>query len=133
MNRWRVGEDRGSKETDGCPLTDRLAPVLDLSHLELMSVFGLLSPLLRKKKIGQSESLGCKGTSIHFLTSPILSHSPPVHMYSPSSPLYYLQGPYLKPTTSRPNGPTTSQKSTNRQSLTSRVPICSYLNIIRWT
>jgi hypothetical protein len=21
MNRWRVGEDRGSKETDGCPLT----------------------------------------------------------------------------------------------------------------
>jgi hypothetical protein len=23
MNRRRVGEDRGSKETDGCPLTDR--------------------------------------------------------------------------------------------------------------
>jgi hypothetical protein len=22
MNRWRVAEDRGSKETDGCPLTD---------------------------------------------------------------------------------------------------------------
>jgi hypothetical protein len=21
VNRWRVGEDRGSKETDGCPLT----------------------------------------------------------------------------------------------------------------
>jgi hypothetical protein len=21
MNRWRVREDRGSKETDGCPLT----------------------------------------------------------------------------------------------------------------
>jgi hypothetical protein len=21
MNRWRVGKDRGSKETDGCPLT----------------------------------------------------------------------------------------------------------------
>jgi hypothetical protein len=34
----------------------------------------------------------CKGTSVHFLTSPILSHSPPVHMYSPSSPLYYSQG-----------------------------------------
>jgi hypothetical protein len=34
----------------------------------------------------------CKGTSICFLTSPILSHSPPVHMYSPSSPLYYSQG-----------------------------------------
>jgi hypothetical protein len=36
----------------------------------------------------------CKGTSVRFLTSPIISHSPPVHMYSPSSPLYYLQGPY---------------------------------------
>jgi hypothetical protein len=36
----------------------------------------------------------CKGTSVHFLTSPILSHSPPVHMYSPSSPLYYSQGSY---------------------------------------
>jgi hypothetical protein len=24
MNRWRVGEDRGSKETDGCPLTNAL-------------------------------------------------------------------------------------------------------------
>jgi hypothetical protein len=35
----------------------------------------------------------CKGTSIRFLTSPILSHSPPVHMYSPS-PLYYSQGSY---------------------------------------
>jgi hypothetical protein len=56
----------------------------------------------------------CKGTSIHFLTSPILSHSPPVHMYFPSSPLYHLQGPYLKLTTSRPNGPTTVQKSTHR-------------------
>jgi hypothetical protein len=22
MNMWRVGEDMGSKETDGCPLTD---------------------------------------------------------------------------------------------------------------
>jgi hypothetical protein len=21
MNRWRVGEDRGSKEMDGCPFT----------------------------------------------------------------------------------------------------------------
>jgi hypothetical protein len=37
----------------------------------------------------------CKGTSIRFLTSPIFSHSPHVHMYSPSSPLYHLQGSYL--------------------------------------
>jgi hypothetical protein len=28
MNRWRVGEDRGSKEKDGCPLT----PSHDLAH-----------------------------------------------------------------------------------------------------
>jgi hypothetical protein len=33
----------------------------------------------------------CKGTSVRFLTSPILSHSPPVHMYSLSSPLYHFQ------------------------------------------
>jgi hypothetical protein len=26
MNRWRVGEDRGSKEMDGCPLTGVLHP-----------------------------------------------------------------------------------------------------------
>jgi hypothetical protein len=24
MNMWRVGEDMGSKEMDGCPLTERL-------------------------------------------------------------------------------------------------------------
>jgi hypothetical protein len=35
-------------------------------------------------------------------------------MYSPSSPLYYLQGPYLKLMTSRPNGLTISQKSTHQ-------------------
>jgi hypothetical protein len=40
------------------------------------------------------EGGSCKGTSVLFLTSPILSHSLPVHMYYPSSPLYYLQGPY---------------------------------------
>jgi hypothetical protein len=35
MNRWRVGEDRGSKEKDRCPLTGYLSfhhhPLLDLS------------------------------------------------------------------------------------------------------
>jgi hypothetical protein len=56
----------------------------------------------------------CKGTSIRFLTSPILSHSPPVYMYSPSSPLYYLQGSYSRLMTSRPDCPTTFQKSTHR-------------------
>jgi hypothetical protein len=43
-------------------------------------------------------------------------------MYSPSSPLYYLQGPYLKLMISRPDSPTTFQKSTHRQSSTSRAP-----------
>jgi hypothetical protein len=56
----------------------------------------------------------CKGTSVYFLTSHILSHSPPVHMYSPSSPLYYLQGSYLRPMASRPDCLTTVQKSTHR-------------------
>jgi hypothetical protein len=37
----------------------------------------------------------CKGTSVRFLTSPILSHLLSVHRYSPSSPPYSLQGPHL--------------------------------------
>jgi hypothetical protein len=31
MNRWRVGEDRGSKEMDGCPLTPVPSFVLEPS------------------------------------------------------------------------------------------------------
>jgi hypothetical protein len=39
---------------------------------------------LRQRLIQDNMSGGeCKGTSIHFLTSPLLSYSPPVHMYSP--------------------------------------------------
>jgi hypothetical protein len=30
MDRGRVGEDRGSKETDGCPLTERASKVIQL-------------------------------------------------------------------------------------------------------
>jgi hypothetical protein len=71
-----------------------------------------VAEMAQTEKIKRTD--GCKGTSVRFLTSPILSHSPPVHMYSLSSPLYYFQGPYLQPTTSKPDGPTTSQKSTNR-------------------
>jgi hypothetical protein len=74
--------------------------------------------------------LACKGTSVRFLTSPVLSHSTLVHMYFLSPPLYYLQGSYLKPMTSRPECPTTFQKSTHRMSSTPRVPIRSYLNSI---
>jgi hypothetical protein len=72
----------------------------------------------------------CKGTSVHFITSPLLSHSPPVHMYSPSSPLYYLQGPHLKPMTSMPDGPTTFQRLTHQMSSTTRIPLCLYLSSI---
>jgi hypothetical protein len=32
MNRWRVGEDRGSKETDGCPLTGLATVVAGLCN-----------------------------------------------------------------------------------------------------
>jgi hypothetical protein len=60
----------------------------------------------------------CKGTSVCFLTSPILSHSPPVNMYSPFPLLYQFQGPHLKLTTSRPDGPMTLQKLTHRLLLT---------------
>jgi hypothetical protein len=72
----------------------------------------------------------CKGTSVHFLTSYILSHSPHVHMYSPPSPLYYSQGPYPQPTTSRPDSPMTFQTLAHWMSSTSHVPIRSDLNSI---
>jgi hypothetical protein len=45
------------------------------------------------RRRSEEEGEECKGTSVCFLTSPIFSHSP-VHMYSPSSPLYYSQGSY---------------------------------------
>jgi hypothetical protein len=43
--------------------------------------------------------------------------SPTLHLFiclHPPSPLYYLQGPCLRPTTSRPDSPTTFQKSTHQ-------------------
>jgi hypothetical protein len=36
MNRWRVGEDRGSKGMDGCPLTN----ILDLIFLTAINDHG---------------------------------------------------------------------------------------------
>jgi hypothetical protein len=48
MNRWRVGEDRGSKEMDGCPLTVLCTSftliyifTLDFPWLDLSGVFSL--------------------------------------------------------------------------------------------
>jgi hypothetical protein len=46
MNRWRVGEDRGSKETDGCPLTTKfeqfccpqlISTKVNYSHVTLLN------------------------------------------------------------------------------------------------
>jgi hypothetical protein len=42
MNRWRVGEDRGSKEMDGCPLTNRQF------LLKMKNYHCLLGPVLMK-------------------------------------------------------------------------------------
>jgi hypothetical protein len=67
--------------------------------------------------------IACKGTSVLFLTSPLLlpPSTPPVHMYIPHTsvtPQYHLQGPYPKPTTIIPKSPTTFQRSTHQMSLT---------------
>jgi hypothetical protein len=42
MNRWRVGEDIGSKETDGCPLTARSV----YNNIQRKAVPSLLVPSL---------------------------------------------------------------------------------------
>jgi hypothetical protein len=53
MNRWRVGGDRGSKETDGCPLTEietnyhsthSIKKLTQISILETTSLLQLLNP-----------------------------------------------------------------------------------------
>jgi hypothetical protein len=41
MNRWRVGEDRGSKETDGCPLICCQNNVTGIRLHQDMSVAGI--------------------------------------------------------------------------------------------
>jgi hypothetical protein len=52
MNRWRVGEDRGSKEMDGCPLTKgkkqlSIMSAMDPTHLSgyILSISGFMSVL----------------------------------------------------------------------------------------
>jgi hypothetical protein len=66
--------------------------VYPMTLTEQTEMDAFLEEALATGRIRQSKS--CKGTSVLFLTPPILSHSLPVHMYYPSSPLYYLQGPY---------------------------------------
>jgi hypothetical protein len=49
MNRWRVGDDRGSKETDGCPLTPRVLMHHFYNFLHGILVYGancFTSPLV---------------------------------------------------------------------------------------
>jgi hypothetical protein len=55
MNRWRVGEDMGSKETDGCPLT-----VLDLDLERAMGKSVAEGPAMMQattqdEEVGESE------------------------------------------------------------------------------
>jgi hypothetical protein len=45
--------------------------------------------------VGVMEVGHCKGTSICFLTSPLLSYSP-LFIYTSPTPLYHLQGPHSK-------------------------------------
>jgi hypothetical protein len=52
--------------------------------------------------MSSTSHIPCKGTSVRFLTSSLLSYSPPVYMYSLSSPLYHLQGLHRQLTTSIP-------------------------------
>jgi hypothetical protein len=71
-----------------------------------------------------------KGTSVRFLTSPLLSFSPLVHMYFPytsvSSP-----GTTPKANDFCIQSPTTFQMATHRKSLTFRSFLRLYLNSIR--
>jgi hypothetical protein len=76
---------------------------------------------------------GCKGTSVHFLTYPLLSYYPP---HLPLSicilpiPLYHLQGPHSKADDFRIQSPMTFQKSTHQMSSTSHALLRSYLSRI---
>jgi hypothetical protein len=49
MNRWRVGEDRGSKETDGCPLTTTEATLEGRQQVQLPSEAPIVSLYVLKK------------------------------------------------------------------------------------
>jgi hypothetical protein len=51
-------------------------------------------PVAFLSKVLNPVEQNCEGTSICFPTFYTPPHSPPVHMYSPSSPLHYSQGPY---------------------------------------
>jgi hypothetical protein len=140
-----------------CLFVRRLLPNLANMLRKLSACFGLhvdAVPMAYQRTLNKSGTSdpGCKGTSILFLTSPILPYSPlssptlpyppllsPILPYSPLSsptlplsictsptPLYHLQGPH-----SKSDDFSRSRLTECRQLPMS--PICSYLNSIRWT
>jgi hypothetical protein len=56
MNRWRVGEERGSMETDGCPFTHILYHTPDVES-PVPFVLHLTSRYVFAKREGQDSSL----------------------------------------------------------------------------
>jgi hypothetical protein len=44
MNRWRVGEDRGSKEKDRCPLTvSRIQEITEVEQQVIVEIDDIIS------------------------------------------------------------------------------------------
>jgi hypothetical protein len=78
----------------------------------------------------RNHSRYCKGTSVCFLTSPILPYSPLLSICTFPIPLHHLQGPHSKADDFHTHNQTTFQKSTHRLSSTSCVPLCLYLSCI---
>jgi hypothetical protein len=63
MNRWRVGEDRGSKEMDGCPLTVSFVHIRNSNRglliiwyllYKSMGVYCLVKDLLWRDSLAES-------------------------------------------------------------------------------
>jgi hypothetical protein len=48
MNRWRVGEDRGSKEKDRCPLT-LTSDSFEINSERIFKLLFQMNPLILKK------------------------------------------------------------------------------------
>jgi hypothetical protein len=120
MDRGRVGEDRGSKETDGCPLT-----ITDIANIILCYENHSEHTQLAITHLGK-----CKGTSVCFLTFPLLSYSPLVHMYFSHT---FVPSPGTTPKANDfcIQSQTTFRMLTHQKSLTFCLLFCSYLSSIR--
>jgi hypothetical protein len=80
MDRGRVGEDRGSKETDGCPLTGKLQFVQDYRTLNTIMCknhypLPLINDLIQVH--ATSPSLTCTGDIIMFVSMRVMSGRQP--------------------------------------------------------